>query len=186
MTTADLSASHINALSKFYGVRALTETSLARALNVEKAVARHTLTVLASNELVKRYASWEYVITRKGSELLASLGLITAEPAPDKTKRKTTATIVGADVQADGVVLGEPVDVEVKPSPKPQPETQFSMLVRQGLERLNKQMNFQSTVIEDRDLKISTLATLADTLDGFDKSISMILRNIATDLNKFK
>lgn len=180
MTTADLSSSHINALSKFYGVRALTEMSLARALNVEKAVARHTLTVLASNELVKRYTSWEYVITRKGSELLASLGLITAEPAPDKTKRKTTATIVGADVQADGVVLGEPVEVEVKE------ETQFSILVRQGLERLNKQMSFQSTVIEDRDLKISTLASLADTLDGFDKSISMILRTIATDLNKFK
>jgi predicted transcriptional regulator len=87
----DLTPFHLTALLQFHGVRALTETGLARVLKVEKATAKHALNVLTSTELVKRYGSWEYVITKVGTAHLVEKKLIKPEKAT--TKARTISTV---------------------------------------------------------------------------------------------
>lgn len=66
MSNVELTEFQLAALAKFDGVRALTETGLARVLKCEKAVARHAITTLTKAGLIKAYGAYEFAITSEG------------------------------------------------------------------------------------------------------------------------
>lgn len=186
---------------QFYGVSCLTEAGLARAIKAEKALTKNTINQLVADGMIRQSGSYEYVITHEGIEHLVSNGLV--KPAPAKAKPVRNPTLIKTAVEKmasseTAAVLAElsnqrqaetaktdPVVCEPEPEPDPKPAAPtFDELVRRGLERLNKHLKFQSIAIEDKRLKITTLTSLADTLDGFDVSLAEMLRKIATDLNK--
>lgn len=63
-------------------------------------------------------------------------------------------------------------------------QTEFERLVRQGLVKLNAQLGVQPVTIENASLKIEAVTKLADTLSGFDKPLSDLLREVSRDLHR--
>lgn len=129
MNIADLTPFHLTALLKFNGNRALTETSLAKALNSEKAVARHAINVLKNTGMIKNLGVYEFAITPDGTAKLVEKQLIRAEAKAETKPRKIStvseavgkmianesealkdimnapAQTVGVDVQAEAIVV---------------------------------------------------------------------------------
>lgn len=83
--SVELSGFHVECLKKFKGVRALTETGLARVMKSEKAVAKHAISVLLKAGYLKKFGAYEYALTTDGDLRLGG------KPPAKSTLKEVTA-----------------------------------------------------------------------------------------------
>ena len=189
----ELSTFQLSVLEKFNGVRALTETGLARVLKSEKAVARHAITTLKNAGLLKSIGAYEFALTPEGQLRIGGK----AEPDP---KAKREAEKIPSGKTTFKVIKGEPTEIPIEEEPEyvdpydmapakkdaPAPELPapagFDKLVADGLKRLNEQLGFKAVAIENQQLKINTLQSLARGIDPIDHNVANLLRQIAADI----
>jgi hypothetical protein len=69
----------------------------------------------------------------------------------------------------------------------PEPDRpDFTTLVRQGLDRLNKQLGRVDTEIDEIDLKIETLSKLSVSVEKISAETAQILRDVSKDLHRIR
>lgn len=175
---------------------------LATLMQCEKALARNMADELVRFGLLVRYDNTQYNISAAGKTKLPEQHA--ASVAAERKAKKIPSNKTTFDPVADPTPEPEPESEPVKPddaaldaavnddathhllqdlAPEPDKPT-FDDLVLAGLNRLYDQLRYSPEQIEHKRRKLQTLTKLADTLDGFDKSIAEVLRSVATDLQK--
>lgn len=210
MKTEELTQFHLTALLTFHGKRSLTETSLARFLRAEKAVARHALNVLTSTGMIKKIGPYEWNITPEGAALLEEKEMIKPQKKVETRGRKPTTVsesvarlatnesaalekalnTPAAEIATEAVHSLTPAEQVPEQEPEPMPElikeapADFQTLVRQGLARLNAQLGLQPVVIDRLQLKIDTLGELAGVIGQVDANVEDLLLAVVKDLQR--
>lgn len=266
----ELSPFHVQCLQTFQTVAGLTESALARRMQVEKAVAKFAIKTLHTAGFLRQTSAYNYTIadgvlylkqqkapkaeapTEKpaivkpveldtlevldipetDADALQALEAMTGdEDAPDFYGAMAAAMNIAAPYEAivrdlaaelteqaavsvkDGDVIIDTskmsdatfdkfqtwaanIKVPAKPAAEPAPEfksaviaelpaiqqADFGTLVRQGLARLNSQLGLKPVKIDEPKLKVEALTKLSDSLKDFDLPLSVLLNDIARDI----
>lgn len=86
----ELTAFHFECLKKFAGVRALTETGLARAMHQDKAIVKHAIKTLIGKGVLKQIGPYEFALSHEGSMHLKAKGAALTEPAKASKEKELT------------------------------------------------------------------------------------------------
>lgn len=195
-----LTALQFEALKQFVGVRVLTETSMARALQCEKVKARSLIRTLSDKGMIAEPEQGSFELLTDGEQYLISRGI---DVKPKKKPADTIETLEALDLppsNAEPQIKPEDIPsfgsiskktiqewAEASKAIEPTPgRPDFTALVRQGLERLNRQLGIVQHEIEDIDLKIETLAKLSASVESISQEMAVILRATAKDLHRIK
>lgn len=140
MNIADLTPFHLAALLKFYGQRALTETSLAKAVNAEKAVARHAINVLKNTGMIKKLGVYEFTITPEGTTKLVEKQLISAKADPKPRKISTVSEAVGNMVANESAALKDIMNAPAITVQEQEPASQVLVVPPEQAEAVTAQV----------------------------------------------
>lgn len=118
-------------------------------------------------------------------EELEVLNLPPSDPVGNQKLADTLADQVDKIILAPTEeVMAEVIGERIAPTLPAPEQADFQTLVRQGLARLNKQLGVKLVTIEKADLKVEALTNLSKTLAGFDTALSVLLADVARDIQR--
>lgn len=119
---------------------------------------------------------------RKSGVLNIENGQAKFTPAPEQ-KPDPLAPILPC---VDQIVFTAPTGDWGKVVAPTEERPDFTTLVRNGLERLNRQLGRVDVEIENIDLKIETLAKLSASVETISAETAQILRDVSKDLHRIR
>jgi hypothetical protein len=194
ITLAPAGVTHLNANG--VTVKKPKEDSMAKLEALDLPPSNQTLAALAemtgkdvAPDFYKAITEGDNQLTfdvRKSGVLNIENGQAKFTPSPEQEPDQEVPTLPGVDQIVFSAPTGDWGKVAAVAAIPAEERPDFATLVRNGLERLNKQLGRVDVEIENIDLKIETLAKLSASVEKVSAETAAILRDVSKDLHRIR